>query len=75
MGDCMKVYHIPGKPLCPIRIQMSDDELVAALQVRDEQGCAFYWLLTRPETARQIIQEHGMTVAYTLPDTPKGQIT
>ncbi len=70
----MKVYHIKGKPSCPIRVQVSDDELVAALQVRDEQGHAFYWLLVRPETARQIIDEHGMTVVFSLPDTPSDQI-
>lgn len=71
----MKVYHIAKKPTCPLRIQMSDDELVAAIQVRDEHGFAFYWLLLRPETARQIIEEHGMTIVFTLPDTPEQQIT
>lgn len=53
---------------------MSDDELVAAIQVRDEQGYAFYWMLVKIETAKSIIAEHGMTVAYTLPDTPDQQI-
>jgi len=53
---------------------MSDDELVAAIQVRDEQGFAFYWLLLRPETARLVIEEHGMRVLMTLPDTPEAQV-
>jgi hypothetical protein len=70
----VKVYHIPSRPTCPLRVQMSDDELVAAIQVRDEQGFAFYWLLLRPETARQIIDEHGMRVLMTLPDTPEAQV-
>lgn len=54
---------------------MSDDELVAAIQVRDEQGYAFYWLLVAPDTARAIIKDNGMTVIYELPDTPEGQVT
>lgn len=70
----MKVYHIPSRPSCPLRIQMSDDELVAAIQVRDESGYAFYWLLVAPDTARAIIRENGMKVVYELPDTPEGQI-
>ena len=71
----MKVYTIEKKPSCPLRIQMSDDELVAAIQVRDEHGYAFYWLLIKTETAMAIIQEHGMTIAYTLLDIPESQIT
>jgi hypothetical protein len=71
----VKVYHIPSKPSCPLRIQMSDDELVAAIQVRDEGGYAFYWLLVAPDTARAIIKENGMRVVYELPDTPEEQIT
>lgn len=70
----MKVYHIAKKPSCPLRIQMSDDELVSAIQVRDEQGGAFYWLIIRPETAKAIVEEHGMTVLMNLPDTPESQI-
>ncbi len=70
----MKVYHIPSRPSCPLRIQMSDDELVAAIQVRDENGFAFYWLLVAPDTARAIIKENGMKVAFELPDTPEDQI-
>lgn len=54
---------------------MSDDELVSAIQIRDEQGYAFYWLLVCPETAQKIIEEHGMTIAFTLPDTPDAQVT
>ncbi len=54
---------------------MSDDELVAAIQVRDEQGNAFYWLLIRPETAKAIVEEHGMKVLMSLPDMPESQIT
>jgi hypothetical protein len=71
----LKVYHIAKRPTCPLRIQMSDDEVVSAIQVRDEQGYAFYWLLIKTDTAKAIIQEHGMTVAYTLPDTPECQVT
>lgn len=70
----MKVYHIPTRPRCPLRIQMSDDGLVAAIQVRDEEGYAFYWLLVSSEVAHKIIEEHSMTILYTLPDTPGDQI-
>ena len=69
------MYHIASRPTCPLRIQMSDDEVVSAIQVRDEQGYAFYWLLIKTETAKAIIQEHGMRVAYTLPDTPECQVS
>lgn len=54
---------------------MSDDEVVSAIQVRDEQGYAFYWLLIKTETAKAIIEEHEMKVLYTLPDTPEAQVT
>jgi len=54
---------------------MSDDALVCAIQVRDEQGYAFYWLLISPELAKRMIEEQGMRVLYTLPDTPEAQIT
>ena len=70
----MKVYHVPGKPLCPVRIQMSDDGAVCAIQVRDDQGYAFYWLLISFDLASLMIKELGMAVAYTLPDTPESQI-
>lgn len=71
----MKVYHIPKRQSCPLRIQMSDDEVVSAIQVRDEQGYAFYWLLIKTETAKAIIAEHEMRILYTLPDTPEAQVT
>lgn len=64
----MKVYHIPSRPACPMRLQMSDDGLVAAIQFRDEQGFPFYWLLVSPEVARLLIQEQGMKVVMDLPD-------
>lgn len=70
----MKVYHVPSKPSCPIRIQMSDDGAVSAIQVRDDQGYAFYWLLISLDLANRLIIELEMKVAYTLPDTPEGQI-
>ncbi len=70
----MKVFHIPHKPRCPIRIQMSDDEVVAALQIRDEDGFAFSWLLVSPELARAMIAEFGMKVVLELPDTPQDQV-
>lgn len=71
----MKVFHIPSRPTCPLRIQMSDDEVVSAIQVRDEQGYAFYWLLISTAIAKKLIEEHGMTVLYKLPDTPEAQVT
>lgn len=71
----MKVYHIASRPRCPLRIQMSDDELVCAIQVRDEQDYAFYWLLIKTATAKALIEEHEMKVAYSLPDTPEAQVT
>ncbi len=71
----MKVFHIPSKPTCPLRVQMSDDGVVAAIQVRDEAGFAFYWLLISADLARKMIEEHGMKVIYALPDTPESQIT
>lgn len=71
----MKVFHVTAKPHCPIRVQMSDDELVAAMQFRDTDGVPFYWLLISPDLARQIIQELGMSVAFRLPDTPDSQVT
>ncbi len=70
----MKVYHIPSKPACPIRIQMSDNEEVAAIQVRDEQGYAFYWVLISPELASKMVEELEMKLAYALPDTPDHQV-
>jgi hypothetical protein len=70
----MKVFYVPNKPRCPLRVQMSDDGQVAAIQVRDEQGYAFYWLLITPELARQLILETGMKVVLELPDTPGGMI-
>lgn len=74
-GDLpMKVFHVPLKPKCPLRIQMSDDEVVAAIQVRDEQGYPFYWQLISPETARRLIEELGMKVVYNLPDTTEDQV-
>lgn len=74
MGDGLKVYHIPNRPTCPIRIQMSDDEVVAAIQVRDESGYAFYWLLVSTEVARKLIEEHRMEVLFRLPDTADSQV-
>ncbi len=71
----MKVYAIPGKTLCPIRIQMSDDDVVAAIQVRDEDDIPFYWLLISPAIAQQMVEELGMKVVFTLPDTPDAQLT
>jgi hypothetical protein len=70
----VKVYHIPGKASCPLRVQMSDDGVVAAIQVRDEEGCPFYWLLVSPEVARLLIEEHSMKVVYELPDGPADQV-
>ena len=70
----MKVYHVPSKPSCPVRIQMSDDGAVCAIQVRDEHGYAFYWLLISFDLASRLIVELEMKVAYTLPDTPDSQI-
>lgn len=70
----MKVYHIPGKPSCPLRVQTSDDLVAAAIQVRDPEGCPFYWLAITPELARLLIEEHGMKVVYELPDTPADQV-
>lgn len=64
----MKVYWVPSKPTCPLRVQMSDDGLVAALQVRDEEGFPFYWLLVTPQLARMLIDEQGMKVILDLPD-------
>jgi hypothetical protein len=66
----MKVYHIPGKPSCPLRVQTSDDLVAAALQVRDAEGCPFYWLIITPELAQLLIREHGMVTIFELPDTP-----
>lgn len=54
---------------------MSDDEVVSAIQVRDEHGFTFYWLLISTETAKKIIDEHQMKVIMDLPDTPEAQIT
>lgn len=71
----MKVFHVTVKPHCPFRIQMSDDELVAAMQFRDTDGVPFYWMLITPELARRLIEEFGMTVAFTLPDTPDAQVS
>jgi hypothetical protein len=73
VGDFLKVYAIP-KSNCPLRIQISDDEIVACLQFRDERGDPFYWKLVSIDTAKRIIYEFQMTVAFTLPDTPEEQI-
>lgn len=70
----MKVYHVPHKPLCPLRVQMSDDGIVATIQVRDEQGFPFYWELISPAAAELLIRDLGMKVLLILPDTPDDQI-
>lgn len=70
----MKVYHIPGKSTCPLRVQTSDDLVAAAIQVRDPDGAPFYWLIISPQLARLLIEEHGMKVAFELPDTPADQL-
>lgn len=69
----MKVYQIPGSR-CPLRIQMSDNELTAAIQCRGEDDVPFYWLPVSTEVARMLIIEHQMKVVYELPDTPKDQV-
>ena len=69
----MKVYRI-FKSNCPLRIQMSDDGVVAAIQCRGEDDVPFYWLPISPQLARQFILEHRMKVTYELPDTPEAQI-
>lgn len=69
----MKIYRIHKSP-CPFRIQMSDDEQVAAIQFRGEDDVPFYWLPISIELARMIVLEHGMKVVYELPDTPESQI-
>lgn len=69
----MKVYHVPRSNL-PLRIQISDDEIVACLQFRDERGDAFYWKNVSIDTAKLLIYELQMTVAFHLPDTPEAQI-
>ena len=53
---------------------MSDDEIVACLQFRDERGDPFYWKLVSIDTAKRLIFEFQMIVAFTLPDTPEEQI-
>jgi len=69
----LKVYHIP-KSNCPLRIQVSDDEIVACLQFRDERGDPFYWKNVSIDTAKLLIYEFQMVVAFHLPDTPEAQI-
>jgi hypothetical protein len=69
----MKVYWIPNSK-CPLRIQVSDDEVAAAIQCRGEDDVPFYWLTISVELARTIILDHGMKIIYELPDTPEGQI-
>lgn len=72
-GQSLKVYHIP-KSNCPLRIQVSDDEIVYCLQFRSEDGVPFYWKLVTPDTAKRMIYEFQMVVAFSLPDTPDGQV-
>jgi hypothetical protein len=69
----VKVYHIP-RSNCPLRIQVSDDEIVYCLQFLGEDRYPFYWKLVTPDTAKRLIYEYQMTVAFTLPDTPEDQI-
>jgi hypothetical protein len=69
----LKVYAIKGSN-CPLRIQISDDEIVACLQFRDERGDPFYWKLVSIDAAKRLIYEFQMTVAFTLPDTPEETI-
>ena len=69
----MRVYHIP-RSNCPLRIQMSDNELAAAIQCRGEDGVPFYWLPVSSELAKMIILEHRMKLVMELPDTPEGMI-
>lgn len=69
----MKVYAI-ARSNCPLRIQVSDDEIVACLQFRGEDGSPFYWKLVSIDTARRLIYEFQMTVSFELPDTPDEQI-
>jgi hypothetical protein len=70
----LKVYQIPGSR-CPLRIQMSDDEQVAAIQCRGEDDVPFYWLPLSAEVAKMIVLEHRMKPVFELPDTPECQIT
>jgi len=58
----------------PLRIQISDDEIVACLQFRDEDGAPFYWKLVSPDTAKLLIYEFQMSIVYELPDTPEAQV-
>lgn len=69
----MKVYYIP-KSNCPLRVQMSDNELAAAIQCRGEDNVPFYWLPVSRELAKMLILEHQMKIALELPDTPEGTI-
>jgi hypothetical protein len=69
----VKVYHIP-RSNCPLRIQISDDEIVSCLQFRDERGDPFYWKIVSIDTAKKLIYEFQMVVCMTLPDTPEAQI-
>lgn len=69
----MKVYHIPRSNF-PMRIQISDDEIVSCLQFRDERGDPFYWKNVSIDTAKRLIYEYQMVVCFTLPDTPDAQI-
>lgn len=69
----MKVYRIPNSN-CPLRIQMSDNEMAAAIQCRGEDDVPFYWLPVSSEIARMLILEHRMKMIFELPDTPEHQI-
>jgi hypothetical protein len=69
----LKIYQIP-KSNCPLRVQMSDNEVAAAIQCRGEDNVPFYWLPVSTELARMLILEHGMKLIYELPDTPQVQI-
>ncbi len=70
----MKVYHVPHKLLCPLRVQMSDDRIVSTLQIRNEEGYPFYWELISTETADRLIVDLKMEVLLELPDTPEEQM-
>jgi hypothetical protein len=70
----MRVYAIQ-KSNCPLRVQMSDNEVAAAIQCRGEDGVPFYWLPVSTELAKMLIIEHQMKMIFELPDTPQSQIT
>jgi hypothetical protein len=69
----VKIYHVARSNL-PLRIQVSDDEIVACMQFRDERGDPFYWKNVSIDTAKRLIYELQMTVVFELPDTPEAQI-